>query len=120
MKKLDWRVKRKREILKRYHANLQGQKNIRFFEQDLESTTPWFIDVMVDRREALQIALKEKSIGSRVMYPPINKQAAYNIDGEHEVSNKVGMEGLWLPSETQLTDDQIDRICNAIKEFYEQ
>jgi len=118
MKKLAWRVERKKEILKRYHSNLSGVTGVRFFEQDLESTTPWFIDVMVDRREELQDSLKAKGIGTRVMYPPINKQEAYQIDGEHEVSNLVGEQGLWLPSAGQLTDKEIDRICDAIKEFY--
>lgn len=118
MKKLSWRVKRKKDILKRYQDNLLTVDAIRFFEQDLECTTPWFIDAMVEDREELQIYLKDKGIGTRVMYPPINKQVAYNIAGEHEVSNLVGEKGLWLPSAGQLTDLDIDRICDAIKEFY--
>ncbi|MCY9804046.1 DegT/DnrJ/EryC1/StrS family aminotransferase [Vibrio scophthalmi] len=118
MKKLEWRVERKKEILRRYHSNLANVAEIRFFEQDLESTTPWFIDVMVESRDELQEYLKDKGIGTRIMYPPINKQVAYQVEGEHEVSNLVGLKGLWLPSAGQLTDSEIDRICNSIKEFY--
>ena len=52
------------------------------------------------------------------MYPPINKQVAYQINGYYKVSNKVGTNGLWLPSASQLSDDQIDYVCRKIVEFY--
>ncbi len=118
MKKLSWRVGRKKEILKQYQQQLNGIQQIQFFEQDLEHTTPWFIDVMVECREQLQGFLKEKGVGARVMYPPINKQLCYQMPGEHPVSNQVGQKGLWLPSAAQLTDEQIHFICHSIKEFY--
>lgn len=52
------------------------------------------------------------------MYGPINKQIAYQIPGEHEVSNLVGQKGLWLPSFMQITDDEIKYVCEMIKQFY--
>ena len=118
MKKLQWRVERKKEILQRYKDNLEDVSQIQFFEQDLKNTTPWFIDAFVENRDGLMTYLKEKNIGCRVMYPPINKQKAYSIPGEHPVSNIVGEKGLWLPSASQLTDDQIDYICSVIQSFY--
>jgi len=119
MKKLEWRVGRKKEIYKRYLTQLSDVKEIQFFDQDLTSTTPWFIDSLVENREALQLALKGNGIGARVMYPPINKQKAYQIAGEHRVSNLVGERGLWLPSSGQLTDSEIDHVCDSIKAFYD-
>jgi perosamine synthetase len=52
------------------------------------------------------------------MYPPINKQQAYNVEGEHIVSNEIGVKGLWLPSSSKLTNEQIDYVCKQIKQFY--
>jgi perosamine synthetase len=118
MKKLHPRVERKREILRLYQENLKNVKEVSFFKQDLEHTTPWFIDVFVEKRGGLQQYLKEKQIGTRIMYPPINKQLAYQLDGEHPVSNKVGIHGLWLPSATQLSDEQIHFITSEIINFY--
>lgn len=118
MKKLQWRVDRKKDILKLYKQGLRNISQVKFFDQDLENTTPWFIDVLVENREQLQIFLKEKGIGTRVMYPPINKQEAYNIKGEYLVSNMVGEKGLWLPSASQLSDDNIKSITDSIVEFY--
>jgi len=124
MKKLPWRVERKKEILKQYQRLLNDTTHLEFFDQDLTCTTPWFIETLVDDRENLISFLKEKGIGTRTMYPPINKQVAYtNIygnpnDSNYPISNLVGKKGLWLPSASQLTDDNIIYITNQIKQFY--
>jgi len=119
MKKLPWRVARKREIYRRYKAGLEGVSEVSFFDQDLEHTTPWFIDVMVDDRARLEAHLKKAGIGTRVMYPPINRQQAYDLPGSYPVAEEVGARGLWLPSASQLSDAQVDRITAAIRGFYE-
>jgi perosamine synthetase len=118
MKKLDWRIERKREILVSYRQALRAVEPVKFFEQDLANTTPWFIDILCERRSELQEHLKQKGIGTRAMYPPINRQQAYQRTGNHPVSEHVGRQGLWLPSSSQLTDQQIETVCGAIAEFY--
>ena len=118
MKKLQWRVKRKKEILKLYREKLKNIRQVQFFKQNLEYTTPWFIDILADDKDKLQQFLKEGNIGTRVMYPPLNKQKAYNLPGEYVVSEIVGKKGLWLPSASQLTNDQIKYVCKKIKAFY--
>jgi perosamine synthetase len=118
MKKLSERVARKKEIYLRYQEGLSGLEKIQLFQNDMVTTAPWFIDALVDQREPLIEFLKAKGIGTRVMYPPINRQKAYLIDGCHPVSDQVGERGLWLPSMVQLTDDQIAHICHEIKNFY--
>ena len=118
MKKLKWRVKRKKEILLRYMHNLKNLTEIVFFNQDLSNTTPWFIDVLVEKRGKLKDYLYNKGIGSREMYPPVNSQKIYNNKRKYPVSERIGRKGLWLPSASQLDDDQIDTICRVITEFY--
>ena len=118
MKKLPWRIERKKEIYRRYIAGLDGVEHVRFFDQDLANTTPWFIDVAAKNRDALIEHLKAANIGSRVMYPPINRQVAYNAPGDHPVSDWIGSEGLWLPSAAQLSDADVDRVTAVIRGFY--
>lgn len=118
MKKLAWRVERKKDIYRLYKKQLADCRNIKFFKQDLSCSTPWFIDLLAEDRDNLQCYLKNKQIGTRLMYPPINKQKAYQLPGEHPVSELVGIKGLWLPSAAQLKDEQIIYICEQIKEFY--
>lgn len=118
MKKVDWRVERKKEIYSMYKDLLESIPQVKFFSQDLKYTTPWFIDALFDDRDRLQIFLKEKGIGTRVMYPPINQQEAYRIEGGFPVSEMVGKKGLWLPSASQLSNEDISYISNCIRSYY--
>jgi perosamine synthetase len=118
MKKLPTRVARKKQIWRGYAEGLVGVTGIELFDHDLERTAPWFIDALVEDREALIAHLKAHGIGSRVMYPPINRQQAYQVPGNHPVSDLVGERGLWLPSAVQLTDDDIARVCGAVRSHY--
>lgn len=120
MKKLPERVDRKKEIWQRYAQNLQQIAKIQLFNHDLDNTCPWFIDSMVEQRDELQNFLKNHGIGTRVMYPPINKQKAYQLKGDYPISKKIGGNGLWLPSAVQLTNSEIDYVCSKIAHFYYQ
>jgi len=120
MKKLNWRLARKKEIYQHYRHRLSGNSRVQFFNQDIDFCPPWFVDVLVDEREGLATYLMDKGIGTRVMYPPIHRQKAYGLAESHPVSEKIGIEGLWLPSASQLQDEQIDRICSAINAYYSQ
>jgi perosamine synthetase len=118
MGKLEWRVKRKKEIYLLYKNILKDCNEIKFFDQDLTTTTPWFIDVLVTKRESLIEYLKNNGIGTRTMYPPINNQKAYMEKGSFPVAEKIGLNGLWLPSANQLTNQDIEYICDRIIDFY--
>jgi len=118
MKKLPQRVKRKKEIFNQYYKGLIGMSEIALFDHDIDNTSPWFIDCICERRAELIDFLKTRGIGTRVMYPPINKQKIYAANENLEVSEIIGSKGLWLPSAVQLTDAQINKIINSIKSFY--
>ena len=115
MKKLPSRLLRKKEIFKRYQTNLSNSKNISLFDHNLECTAPWFIDSICKNRDKIQNSLMENNIGSRPMYPPINKQQTDNLGFETPVSDNTGKNGLWLRSAIDLTNEEIDRICDVIQ-----
>ena len=83
-------------------------------------TAPWFIDSKCENRNNLMQHLKEKGIGTRVMYPPINKQKIYYTKDSFPVSNQIGKKGLWLPSSIQLSSKDVKRITDEIIIFYEK
>jgi perosamine synthetase len=123
MKKLSERVQRKKDIYALYQKELEKCKQVSFIVTDLKDTSPWFIDVFVEKREALIDYLKSKDIGSRAFYPPIHTQVPYNAKNTtknktYPVSHMYAERGLWLPSSTFLKNPDIIRICKTIKEFY--
>ena len=118
MKKLDWRVARKKEMFALYQSELEGISEVTFVETDLEDTSPWFIDVLVPDPAALGSYLKERGIGTRPMYPAIHSQPAYGLPGDYLNSEYVAQHGLWLPSSSFLDAEMIKRICGGIRTFY--
>lgn len=120
MKKLDWRVKRKKEIYQLYFDLLENVDGIEFINTDLKKTSPWFIDILVtlDRAELISF-LSERGIGSRPFYPSIHTQPPYSwIKGNFPNSDKVSKQGLWLPSSSFLKDEDVEFVCNLIRMFY--
>ncbi|MDR0373379.1 MAG: DegT/DnrJ/EryC1/StrS family aminotransferase [Nitrososphaerota archaeon] len=120
MKKLPWRVQRKKEIYKIYFDCLSDVGSLIFINTNLKETSPWFIDVLVETKRAELISfLNERGIGSRVFYPSIHTQPPYSwVKGDFPKSDAVSQQGLWLPSSSFLSDDTVLFICNVIKDFF--
>jgi len=112
---LEKKLTRKKEIYLRYLSKL---KNI----MRGHSGTPWFVDIYVKDRDALSLYLKENGIGIRTMYPLISDQPPFSetkVDGSGLEFKKYSDEGLWLPSSTSITDEEIDYVINTIQNWME-
>ena len=121
MKKLAFRIKRKKDIYKRYVEGLKNVRGIKFIPTDLTKTTPWSIDVYVDEPTKLASYLKDRGIGTRAVYPAIHTQKIYRDKSYKEkfpIAVKYANTGLWLPSSTQLTNKEIDYVIKNIREYY--
>jgi perosamine synthetase len=120
MKKLDWRVGRKKAMYALYQALLADLEEVVFLQTDLDEIAPWFVDALVPDPAALKRYLASHQIGSRRFYPVIPSQAAYGQGGSYPHSEYAAKHGLWLPSSSFLSDDQIAMICDRIRMFYRE
>ncbi|MGE5389740.1 MAG: DegT/DnrJ/EryC1/StrS family aminotransferase [Deltaproteobacteria bacterium] len=118
MKKLEWRVNRKKEIGRLYEQMLTGIAGVKSIQTDYEETVPWFFDILADDRGELMAYLNKRDIGSREFYPPLHSQPAYGYKGLFPVTEQISTKGLWLPSSSFLTDDDIGLVCDRIRMFY--
>jgi perosamine synthetase len=113
MKKLDYRVKRMREIYDLYYENLKDIVEIK--EPLNDEWIPWFVDIYVDNRDKIVQYLKKHNIQTRPVYGEINKTNMYYSDDILPNSNYVCTRGLFLPSHITLTNNEIKYICKIIK-----
>lgn len=122
MKKLPWRVERKKEIYALYEKQLKDVPGVEFISTNLSDTSPMFIDILVpaDKRMDLITYLKEKGIGSRQCYPALHAEPVYDRQGLYPTTENVVRRGLWLPSSSKLTNEQIIGICEEIKIFFNE
>ena len=73
-------------------------------------------------REELIEELKKNNIDTRLFFIGMNKQPSlkkYNCNtaGEYSVTNMLSKDGFYLPSSSNLTENQIEYICNCIRDF---
>lgn len=127
MKKLPWRVERKKEMYSLYIDLLSDicvidSEGIDWVATDLKDTAPWMVDILADNRDKLAKYLKKKGIGTRPFYPAIHMQKPFYLEDGKKFPNAdyISKHGLWLPSSSSLTDADIEFICNAIVTYYEK
>ena len=128
MKKLNWRVERKKEMYKLYRdllEGIEGIEEIEFIDTNLEDTSPWFIDILVKKgekeRDKLTLFLDKRGIGTRPFYPAIHTQPPYSrVKGDFKNAEYVSEKGLWLPSASFLSDEDIERICKEITNCFKR
>lgn len=121
MKKLPERVQRKKEIYASLYENLRQIKQIEFISTDLSQTTPWFNDIYVDKPKKLASHLASYGIGTRLFYPAVCSQKIYRSYGSKKnmpYSYYYASRGLWLPSSSFLSTNDIAIIIKRIREYY--
>lgn len=118
MKKLPWRVERKKAMGKLYESLLAGIPGVELVPTDYAQTTPWFFDILCENRAGLMAFLEAQGIGTRAFYPPLHSEPVFDLHETYPVAEAVSRKGLWLPSTITLSDAQIRTVCAAIRSFY--
>lgn len=118
-KQIDSRIEKKRSIFLKYQVELTDVKEVKFIRTDLNDTTPWFVDVLVENREEFVNYLRSFGIMTRNFYPSLHSEPAFKgYKGVFPNTDYVTSRGVWLPSSLTLIDDDIKYICNLIKSYY--
>ena len=124
---LNDRIIRKREIYNFYKTELSGIKEIAFLDESVGSySNYWLTTILLDKnstidREQLRLHLEKDNIESRPLWKPMHLQPVYKsckayVNG---VSGDLFNRGLCLPSGTNMTKKDLERVVNKIKELYE-
>jgi perosamine synthetase len=118
--KLDERVKRMREIYNIYATELKDVSGIKILEAQTDEWIPWFIEIFHEQRDVLSYFLKQHNIGTRITYPCIHTTEPYYKEYlstlmDFSNSKNISSKGLFLPSHTSLTDNDIKYICSIIR-----
>ncbi|MBK8551325.1 MAG: DegT/DnrJ/EryC1/StrS family aminotransferase [Ignavibacteria bacterium] len=121
----DWTQKR-RAAAKKYIELLKDVKQIKLPSElsDLSHVYHLFV-IQTPDRDNLQKFLNENEISNGLHYPiPLHLQKCFEHlgykKGDFPVTEKLADECLSLPMFPHLTDEQIEFVCNKIKEFYKE
>ncbi|PWU00009.1 MAG: aminotransferase DegT [Bacteroidetes bacterium] len=108
-------------LFEKYKKALGGCESI-----VLNQTLPWatnsywliiarFKDISESQRDKLMVSLKEKGIDSRPFFYPMSDMPYFKQKPNTPVTHKVYKEGINLPTSFDLTEEQVNFICDSIK-----
>jgi perosamine synthetase len=81
----------------------------------------WMYGILSDKKEQLVEHLKNRGIETRPFFYPMHRQPIYQhlkIKGEYPVADRLYKHGLYLPSSPKLTLEEIQYVCDCIKEIH--
>ncbi|MDI2027040.1 DegT/DnrJ/EryC1/StrS family aminotransferase [Saccharopolyspora sp. TS4A08] len=117
---LDDDIARRAEIAERYRRGLDGVVRL-----PVPGDDPVFYVhlIEVELRDELAEHLAERGIGTETYYPvPLHLQPCFadlgHRRGDFPRAESASRRALALPLHADLTDEQVDRVCATIREFY--
>ncbi len=83
----------------------------------------YVFNILAQKRDELAAYLKENGIGTSIYYPiPLHLQKCFSYlnykKGDFPVAERVSTEILALPIYPEITEDEVDFVCQTIKKFY--
>lgn len=118
---LDQRIAQKKHIFEYYQQELGLLSGLSFMPiNDWNEPNYWLSCIILSgsvQPVDVMDALEQENIESRPIWKPMHKQPffeKYDYFGE-QVSEKLFSTGICLPSDTKMTDVDLDRICMIIK-----
>lgn len=121
---LDQRVEKKRYIYEFYKKELGGLKGIEFMpSNEWDEPNYWLSSMTVNgkvRPIDIMEALEKENIESRPVWKPMHMQPffeKYDFVGEG-VSEKLFENGVCLPSDTKMNDEDLERVVEIIKRLW--
>jgi len=121
LKVLDQRVVKKKYIFEFYKRELGGLEGIEFMPINDWNEPNYWLSVMTLKGSVRPLdvmeVLEAENIESRPVWKPMHMQpffAEYDYVGG-DVSEKLFENGVCLPSDTKMTDEDLERICSIIK-----
>ena len=125
LKVLEERVQQKRHIFETYKEGLKDIEEISFIsEMDDERANYWLSAILIESDtvtpKMIYDALADNNIESRPIWKPMHMQPVFeqydSVGGA--VSEEYFDKGICLPSDTKMTDEQLESIINIIRSFW--
>ncbi len=124
LKVLEQRVAKKKYIFEYYKRELGQLEGVEFMPINDWNEPNYWLSVMTlsGKVRPLDVmeALEKENIESRPVWKPMHMQpffAEYDYVGG-DVSEKLFENGVCLPSDTKMTDEDLERICGIIKSLW--
>ena len=130
MEVLSERIKQRRAIYDTYVKRISELPGVEFLKEPVGYySNRWLTTIIIDKeesggitRETLRLALADKNIEARPLWKPMHIQPVFKgapsyING---TSDSLFENGLCLPSGTNLTSEELERVFEVIEKVWEK
>ncbi|WP_117880663.1 DegT/DnrJ/EryC1/StrS family aminotransferase [Aureibaculum luteum] len=124
MEVLDDRVNARRNVFDTYVNALKSIEEIKFLEESEEVyANRWLTTILLEsyeKREAVRLALQDENIEARPLWKPMHLQPVFDTFPKYTngVSEDLFHKGLCLPSGSNMTNLQQQRVIDAIIKLF--
>lgn len=124
LKYIDEAIKKRETIANWYMDKLSDCEYVKFPKiKGPQSSVYYVFNILAEKRDELANFLKENEIGYSIYYPiPLHMQKCFSYlghkKGDFPVSEKISEEILALPIYPEITEEEVDFVCETIKKFY--
>lgn len=119
-KKLETFISRRREIVESYNRAFAGLRGVQLLDWKLEDTAPftYIVRVQNGKRDQAMDFLKDQGVGTGVHYIANHIQPFFaSYACSLPVTENLWKEILTLPLYSDMTDEDVDRVVEAMKSF---
>ena len=132
MENAEMLVEARRNIGLKYNKLLQNVRELILpVEKPYAKNVYWMYgvvlsdDVKLTKKEVME-KLKEKGVETRGFFVPMHKQPVYinkkvknvpDCTGNFKISERISERGFYLPSSSNLTDAEIEYVCDILKQI---
>jgi len=127
LERIDEYVERRRAHARRYSELLRDVEGVSLpVERPWARNVYWMYGILVDEtfgctRDELRTALAERGVDTRTFFVPMHEQPVFHglglfVAEPYPTASDIGRRGLYLPSSTGLTDDEIGYVVDALRD----
>lgn len=123
LERIDELIEAKRRIFSWYHEGFEDVKQVKLnHEMPWARSIYWMVSICLDEdagisRDELMQKLKEKNIDTRPVFPAISQYPIWPKEQEPQpIAYRVGNQAINLPSGVCLKREQVEYVCDSIKD----
>lgn len=108
LKKIDSIIEKRKQLFATYDSVVKSHT------PENKLTNYHLFTIQSPHRDGIRKSLEEHGVGTTIHYPSIQSFSAYRWDNETPVAKKWGEETLTLPTNSNMTADELGTVINAL------
>jgi dTDP-4-amino-4,6-dideoxygalactose transaminase len=127
---LEERLNQRRENFRYYKQNLSGIEGVSFVEEPSKDyfSNRWLTTILIDpqktgtNKDEVRVALEDEDIECRPLWKPMHRQPVFSSYPSYVtgVSEKLFDQGLCLPSGSNMTDEDKERVMQGLLKVFKK